>query len=167
MKRAQIYILLFAAVFAHVVFPGIFQIGGARIDLVLVITVFSSVYFGWVSGLEVGLVGGLFKDLFALDVFWTNSFVMGMTGLAAGLLSSKLNRDSRMTQSILVLLANSFLMLIHCGVSSFFLRSVYIQVPSYFWNSVLPSSIFTALVSIPVFGWLSTIYGPGEREDLL
>jgi len=167
-RRLHIYLALAAALAIHLTFLNKLMIFGARPDLILIVVVFFALFRDWRMGLELGLISGLLKDLFAFDLFGVNTLVLGVVGFSAGVMNAKLFRESRMTQFISVFALAAFSMWFHYFVISFRSKGSYlITLSDYLFFSVLPASIYTALVSVPIFAKFIAIYNLTDSEYFL
>ena len=143
------------------------KIGGAKPDLMLACVIFCGLFMGTAAGLESGLVAGFLKDIFALDYFWINTFTLALTGLVVGAASAKFFKESKRTEFIIVLIFTALSMSLHYILVALFSRSLGINYQEFFINSILASSIYTALVSIPLYVALINIYNLKEVDEFL
>ncbi len=167
-NRLTIYTILLVALFMHLTVLNHLKILNSKPDLLLLSVVFFGLFFGKGVGLESGLVAGFLEDLFTFDIFWINTFILGMVGLLAGFLNTKFFKESKATQALLVFTCTAFSMLSHFVIVSFFMKSLKLTFPEYIIGSVTPTAFYTALASIPIFSMLINIYGiKEESEELL
>ena len=167
-KRVHIYSILILALAIHLTILNHINIFGAKPDLVLALVIFFGLFLGGRMGLESGLVAGFLEDILTLDIFWANTFILGITGLLAGALNTKFFKESKITQTLLVFGFTTFSMAIHFLVTSFFLKSPNLNLSDYFVNSIIATSIYTALISVPLYSKFIDLYGLKEKdEDLL
>jgi len=166
-SRIPIYLLILAALTLQLTVLGRVRILGAKPDLMLTLVVFFGVFLGGRRGLEAGLAAGLLLDIFALDYFWLNTFTFGITGLLAGVLGLKVIRESRMTQTLLVFFFTIFFMTFHFIIASNFSRSANLSLAELTRVSILPSAVYTSLVSIPIFSKLTGLFNLREEDDML
>jgi rod shape-determining protein MreD len=167
MKRSHLYILLVAALLAQLTVMHLIKIFGAEPDLMLIIVIFFGFFFGAGAGLEAGVAAGIMKDIFVIDFFGTNAFVYGTSGLLAGLVSGKLNKESRMSQFVLGALFTAFSMSIHYILVSILSKGLALGYTEYLVSSILPVSAYTGLIAIPCFYKLTHLYGLRHLEELL
>lgn len=165
--RFRTYFILVLVIFLQLTVLDHIRIFGVKPDLVIIPVIFFGLFLGRGMGLESGLAAGLMKDLFALDFFGINAFCLALTGFFAGILGSKFSRESKRTQGLLVLFLNAFSMTAHFIVVSVFSKWTNLDFGKYFVNSVIPASIYTALISIPVFFKLTDIYETRGSEEYL
>ena len=165
--RLRIYAVLALALLLHLTVLEHLRICGVRPDLVLASVVFFGFFLGPAAGLETGLVAGAMEDLFALDFFGINIFVLGVTGLFAGALRTKLSRESKRIRALLVFVLTAFAMTLHYLIASAFSGPMHVRYAEYAAASVIPASAYTALVSIPIFLKLADIYGLRRTEEYL
>lgn len=166
-NRITIYITLLFAFFLQVSVLNYLKVFGAGPDLVLGAVIFFGLFLGPAAGLESGIFAGFLKDLFALDFFGINIFIFGVTGLMSGVLNTKFFRDSKLTQLVLVFSFTAFSMLLHFLLVSVFSKFLTLGFWEYCLASVLPASIYTGIVSIPVFARLIAMYGLRRSEEFL
>lgn len=164
-NRIQIYSILIFALLLHLSLLNYIKILGAVPDLLLTSVIFFGLFSGWRTGLESGLIAGLLKDIFTLDVFWINTIIFGVAGFSVGALNTKFFKESKMTQVLLVLVFTVFSMVIHFLSVSFLTKSIRMGLFEYLFTSVVPTSIYTALVSIPIFSKFIDIFGLREEDE--
>lgn len=166
-NRSNIYFILLSALFFQAVLLNHIKIFGARPDLLLTCVVFFALFLGSGAGLESGIVAGLFKDMFALDFFGMNTFILGLTGFAAGILNAKFFKESKLTQLVFVFSFTIFSMILHFMLVRIFSKTIILSLREYLASSIIPTGIYTGIVSIPIFSKFVEIYKLKELEDLL
>lgn len=167
MNRYSLYIILAAAFLIQLLFLDRIKIVGVKPDLLVLLVAFFAIFFGPGTGAEMGFVSGLFKDTYSLDIFGVNIVLLSLTGLIAGMLSPKLFRESKLTQGLLVFASSVLYMIIHYFVSSLILKITYVTLPEYLYGLILPSSFYTATLSIIIFPALINIYRLKENAEYL
>ena len=165
--RIQIYLILIAALFLQGGILNYIKIFGAKPDLLLMLVIFFGLFLGPAAGLESGLVAGLLKDIFALDFLWINVFILGMTGFIVGAINTQFFKESKRADFILVFLFTIFSMVLHYAIVLVLSNSMALEFPEFFMRSVIPTSIYTGLFSVPIYRWLLNIYNLREAEDYL
>ena len=165
--RVQIYLILTAALFLQGGLLNHIKIFGAKPDLFLVLVVFFGLFLGPPAGLESGLAAGLLKDIFSLDFFWINVFILGMTGFIVGAINTQFFRESKRADFILVCLFTIFSMVLHYVIVLILSSSMTLEFSDFLTGSVIPTAIYTGLFSIPIYRWLLDIYNLKEAEDYL
>ncbi len=165
--RTQIYLILLAALALQAGPLGYVRISGARPDILLACVVFFGLFLGPAAGFESGLAAGLLKDIFALDFFWINALILGVTGLFAGGVSAKFFKESKRTELLIVTVFNAFAMSIHFLIVSILPGPLALEFGEFFLSSVIPASIYTGVLSVPVYRWLISFYNLKETEDYL
>lgn len=165
--RIRGYLILYIAALLSVTVLDHLRIFGSRPDLTLICVVFFGLFLGRTAGLEAGLFAGFVTDIFSLDYFGINMITYGMSGLVAGMLSISFIKESKRTQFLLVFACAVFSMSLHFTLASSFSRSAILGFGEYLASSIVPGSIYTALVSIPIFIKFIELYGLREREELL
>jgi len=166
-SRLRIYFILALALLLHITVLDHIKILGVKPDLLLIVVIFFGLFLGREIGLESGLAAGLFKDLFALDFFGINAFAFALTGFLAGLLGTQFSRESRKTQVLLVMFLTAFSMTLHFIIVSIFSKWIYLDFREYLTGSVIPTCIYTAIVSIPVFFRLMKAYKIKGSEEYI
>jgi len=159
--------VLIAAFLAQLLFIDQIKIGPVKPDLLIVLVIFFAIFFGPAVGTEAGFVSGLLKDIYSLDIFGVNIVLLALTGLVTGLLSPKLFRDSKPTQYSLVFASSLVYMTAHYYISSLIMHITYVTLPEYLYGLILPSSLYTSLLSIPVFSVLIGRYRLKETAEYL
>ena len=167
MSRYSLYIILIAAFLIQLLFLDHIKIAGDKPDLLILLVVFFAIFFGPGTGAEAGFVSGLFKDTYSLDVFGVNSVLLSLTGLIVGGLSPKLFRESKLTQVLLVFASSVICMIIHYFASSLILKITYVTLPEYLYGLILPSSLYTAMLSLILFPALISRYRLKESAEYL
>ena len=165
--RLQIYLILALALFIHLMLLDHIKILGIKPDIMIIPVIFFGLFLGGGKGLESGIAAGILKDLFALDFFGINSCVLGITGFLAGALGTKFSSQSKNTQILLVIFLTAFSMALHYVLVSTFSKWINLGFGEYFMSSVVPASIYTTLLSIPIFSWLANRYDMRGSEDYL
>ena len=118
--RLQIYVILTIALLVHLTLLDHIKICGIKPDIMIIPVIFFGLFLGAGKGLESGLAAGILKDLFALDFFGINACIFGITGFLAGVLGTKFSRESKKTQSLLVIILTAFSMTLHYILVSIF-----------------------------------------------
>ncbi len=166
-NRTSLYIVLIAAFLIQLLFLDHIKIMGAKPDLFAILVVFFAIFFGPATGAEAGFVAGLFKDIYSLDIFGVNSVLLSLTGLIVGALSPNIFKESKLTQSLIVFASSMLCMISHYFVSAIILKITYITLPEYLYNLILPSSLYTAALSLLLFPILISRYRLKEIADYL
>lgn len=166
-SRYSLYIILIAAFLIQLLFMDRIKIAGVKPDLFVILAVFFAIFFGPGIGAEAGFVSGLFKDMYSLDIFGVNIVLLSLTGLIAGALSPKLFKESKLTQGLLVFASSILYLIIHYFVSSLILKISYITLPEYLYGLILPSSLYTAMLSFLLFPVLIDRYHLKENAEYL
>ena len=161
------YFMILLAFTLHITVLNYISLLGAKPDLMMICVVFFGLFAGGGAGLEAGIFAGLLKDLFCLDFIGINTFIFGVSGLIVGTLNTKFFKESKMTQLILVVAFTAFSMILHYSFVSVFSRSLGFGFSDYLINSVFPTSLYTGLVSIPIFAKFTDMYAIRELEHLL
>ncbi len=78
---------------------------GARIDLILLLTIFSGLYGGEIKGGLTGFVGGILEDSLSGSLLGTAAFAKTVVGSFSGFLGTKLYRKNILAQLIVSFLS--------------------------------------------------------------
>ena len=167
LNRPLMYASIALLLIIHLVLLGRIEIAGAKPDLLLVLVVFVGLFFGSGAGLEAGIAAGLGKDMFAFDYFGTNAFLMGLVGVVAGAINTKIFRESGFTRILLVFFFCASGMYARALLSRFVFRSESLDIPEYTYFSVFPVSAYSSLAALPVFGYLIHVFGLKELPDIV
>ncbi|MDP3729907.1 MAG: rod shape-determining protein MreD [Candidatus Omnitrophota bacterium] len=151
MKRFPLYVILIFAFLIQLLFLDRVNILGVKPDLLVILAVFFAVFFGPFTGAEAGFISGLLKDIYSLDTFGVNSVLLSLTGFIVGGLSPKFFKESKLTQVLLVFVSSVLYMIAHYLVSSLILKIAYVTLSEYLYGLILPSSFYTAMLSLIVF----------------
>ena len=166
-SRLSFYAILTAVFLIQATVLEYIKVAGAKPDLIFLLVIFFSLFFGAKTGIEAGFVSGLLKDIYSLDVFGINTITLALTGLIAGILSPKFFKESALTQFTLVFAFALLSMLVHFTASLLILKTDYISLSEYLWALMIPSSLYTALASFAIFPILISRYRLKEQEDYL
>ena len=166
-SRFRIYGLLFLAFIIHLTILGRVRIFGAEPDIMLSCVLFFGIFLGPRFGLETGIAAGLLKDIYSFDIFGANTLIFAITGLLAGAVRTKFFKESKITQALLVLIFSIFAMTAHFIVALSVTRRLSVSMAEYIFSSVIPSSIYTSAVSVPIFLNFINLFGLKEDSEYL
>ncbi|MFA6141773.1 MAG: rod shape-determining protein MreD [Candidatus Omnitrophota bacterium] len=166
-KRAHVYLLIFAALILQAGVLNHLEILGSKPDLMTALVIFFGLFLGSGMGLGSGLLAGFLKDIFALDYFWMNTFTLGLTGLVVGAISAKFFKESKRAEFIIALVFTAFFMSLHYFFTLLFSKYLAIGYREYFFSSIIPGSIYTGLLSIPLYALLINSYNLKEVDDFI
>ncbi|MFH0763750.1 MAG: rod shape-determining protein MreD [Candidatus Omnitrophota bacterium] len=166
-KRLQIYLIILAAIILQAGVLNSVKVFGVKPDLALASVVFFAIFFGPGAGLESGLAAGFLQDIFAFDFFFANTLTLGLTGLIAGSASDKFFKESKRAEFLAVVFFAVLSMSLHYIFVSFFSKSLAASYPEFFMSAVVPASLYTGLVSIPLYKIFMNIYNLKEADDYL
>jgi rod shape-determining protein MreD len=158
---------LIAAFFIQLLLLDHIKAAGSKPDLLLLLVVFFAIFFGPAAGAEAGFAAGLLKDAYSLDIFGVNIVLLSLMGFVVGILSPKLFRESKLTQSLLVLVSSVFIMTIHYFISSMIFKNSYTAFWDYLCRLILPSGFYTAVFSAFLFPILVGRYRLKENAEYL
>ena len=167
MSRFRVYLILAAGLVLHLTILDHFRIFGAKPDIMLIPVIFFGLFLGRRVGFESGLVAGLAKDLFAFDFFGINTSIFALTGYLAGVMGANLSRDSKKAQALSTVLFTVTTMTMHFIMVSIFLGRINLNFGEYLAASIIPSSVYTAALSIPIFAKLEQVFDIRSSEDYL
>lgn len=167
MSRFRIYLVLFFMLLLHMTILDKFRILGCRPDLVLATVIFYAIFFGGRMGMETGIVAGFLTDIFALDLFGINVFIFCVVGLSVGAMNTKFFKESRVIQFLLVFFFTLLANLAHILLLNIFIKFASVTFFGYLMRSALPASLYTAMISIPLFMGYLNIFGLKKDEELL
>lgn len=140
---------------------------GAKPDLVLIGVVFFALFLGEGAGLECGLVAGILEDIFALDFFGINTFILSLVGFLMGVMNTKFVKESPAAQFLLIFSSAIFSASCHFVLVSRFSKGLDLGFSEYFLWCVIPGAIYTGLIGIPIISKLIDIYKFKEMEEFL
>lgn len=166
-SRIPFYFLLTAAFILQLTVLGRIKIFNARPDLPLLLVIFFGIFYGWGAGLEAGFVSGLLKDIFSAGPPGINTLTLSIAGIVIGSLSPKFFRESRVTQVSLVLSFSFISMLIHYYAVLLISGSGQMNLPEYIFGLILPSSVYTSVLSALIFPFLVKKFRLEEQEEYL
>ena len=166
-SRLQIYIIILIAISMQIGPLNYLKIFGMKPDVVLISVVFFGLLLGPGAGLEAGIAAGLLKDIFTLDFFWINTFIMALAGLCVGMASDKFFKESKKAVFTVVLFTTILSMSAHYFLVYIFSKNFALNYFSYFLSSVMPACIYTGLVSIPLYIAFVNIYNLKEADDYI
>ena len=158
---------MIAAFLIQLLFLDYAKIAQAKPDLMALLVIFFSIFFGPGIGFEAGFVSGLLKDIYSLDIFGVNTLTLSLTGLFAGIVSPKFFRESKLTQAMLVFIFSALYLIIHCFAALLILKITYVSLPEYLFSLILPSSLYTTVVSFFIFPILINRYRLKKNEEYL
>jgi len=120
------------------------QVGNARPDLLLMITVSVGLIFGRVAGASVGFFGGLVWDLLTAQIFGMHTLAKLITGYVAGSFEHKVFKDNSILPIVSIFLA-TFLHEVILYISAFMLE---IRAPflAMIGQTIAPSAVYNCLV---------------------
>lgn len=160
-------LIIFTAFFLQITAVGYIKIAFAKPDLIILCVIFFGLFSGEKSGLGYGLAAGLLKDLYAFDIFGLNALALGATGFLAPVLYKKFFGESMQVRTIFVFLFSVFSMVLHFAILSFIPGYINITIVEYLASSAVPSSAYTAFLSIPVYSLFIRFYNLKEDDAFI
>ena len=126
-----------------------FEICSIKPDIILIAVIYFALYGGRKFGSEIGITGGLLKDIVSGLPFGLSILSFGGLGFLVGSVGSRLYKESPFTQIILTIGSA-------VSISLFYYVGSYIsrRLPpfsEFFRFIILPSGVYTALVSPAIF----------------
>ncbi len=159
------YFILVITLVIHLTVLDHIRIFGSKPDLMLIPVIFFGLFLGRGIGLEAGFAAGLAKDLFAIDFFGINASIFALIGYLAGVLGAMLSRESKKTQSLLAILFTIMSMILHFILVSVFLNRINVNFGEYLASSIIPTAVYTAILSIPIFAKLQDLFNIRSSEE--
>ena len=166
-NRVSMYSVLITLLLVHVTVLNYISVFGFKPDLILIAVVFLALFFGSKTGLEAGIAAGIGKDILALDYMGMNALVLGLTGLAIGATHAKFFKESRLTRVIVVFFFSAFSMSIHLFLYDVISPSQNIRFIDYATSPLLPVSLYSAVIAIPVFSILEGVFGIEKPQGII
>ena len=159
-NRIGLYVSLAILLFLELTVFNKLKILGVRPELLLVATVFFGFHFGIASGMEVGMVSGILKDMFSVTAFGVSVFSFLIVGFLAGFLKDKLFKEDFVTQFIL---SCTFAYLVS-GIYFLYLdKIVGGDLGVVFWRQAALKGLYTGCVGPVLFFILLSIFGSGKN----
>jgi rod shape-determining protein MreD len=142
--RISIWLVIIFGVIIQTTIISFIQVGNARPDLLLIITVSLALIFGRVAGGSIGFFSGLLWDLLTAQVFGMYTLAKLLTGYIFGTFEKKVFKENPILPIVAFFLA-TFVHEFILYISAFMLG---IHVP--FWEMVvhtmLPNAIYNSVV---------------------
>lgn len=139
-----------------------FSFYGIQPDLILIVVATYAFLEGPVAGAVVGFTGGLLEDLLVMKSGGLNVLVKTVIGYWAGLVERTLFGASIFLPMLAMFLVSTISQLSYVAVS--FLVGEQIEFWAVFTGVILPSSLYTSLLALPLFPWLCRMLSH-EREE--
>jgi rod shape-determining protein MreD len=158
------YLLLALAVLLQLTVLNRLMLWGAKPDLLLICVTFFGLFLGSAAGLESGFVAGAMTDLFVIDYFGMNMVIYSCVGLAAGALKNSFIKESKRTQTLLVFFCAAFSLSLHFVITAIASRGTPLSFYEYLGSAIIPSSLYTSIVSIPVFVKFMEVFNLRQKE---
>jgi rod shape-determining protein MreD len=145
MTRITIWLLLATAVVVQTTLVPLVQVGNARPDILLMVSVSMGLICGRVAGASVGFFGGLLWDLLTAQIFGMNTLAKLITGYTAGIFEKKVFKE----HPILPILALFLATFVHELILYVTAVALDIKVP--FWalvgQTILPRAIYNGMIA--------------------
>lgn len=137
-----------------------FQVGNARPDLLLMVTVSAALISGRTSGVSVGFFSGLLWDLLTAQFFGLYTLAKLITGYTVGSFEKKVFKDNPLLPLVAIFLATIFheIILYICALTlgieaPFFLLIGKNVVPSAIYNCLLMPFVYFGMFSFRKLIW--------------
>lgn len=166
-NRVVMYSVILVLMFIQITLLGYISIAGYSPDLMLAAVIFLAVFFGSKTGFEAGIAAGIGKDLLTFDYMGMNTLVLAITGLVIGSLNSKFFKESKIARFVIVFFFSAFSMSVHLFIYGAITPSRDIRFLDYAASPILPVSLYTALVALPLFSILENLFRVGEMPDII
>lgn len=166
MTRFSIYSLIGLALLLQLTLLNYLKLFGSKPDLILILVVFFGLFLGPSAGIETGLAAGFLEDIFVTDIFGINALALGLAGLIAGLISTKVYREAGATQFFLLILFSVFTMSVHFAAAGLADGNATPGFFEYLVTSIFPAALYTASVGLLIFLKLIGRYRLREYEVL-
>lgn len=137
---AMVATALQSTVFSHLAVKGI------RPELVLIMAVVFGLLGGWKMGITIALIGGAIEGAMLGQVIGVRVLLLLIAGISAGLIASKVDRDSLLTLVVAVLLAT--IVDIFTGFVWMFVTGVEVSVEYAFMEVALPKLVYNIVVAV-------------------
>jgi len=126
-------------------------------DLLLICVVFFSMVFSRNMALEAGLIAGVFRDFTSSEFFGLNILLFGLTAVIINFYNNKIYKEFFLAQMLLMAIAGLFFYIGHLFFRIIFSSAEFNSVGAVFTCVIIPSVLYTAIVSPLVFFVLSKI----------
>lgn len=150
----MIYVIAFLVALAQATAANLITVANIKQDLLLIMVVFVALRKGPLNAAAVGAIAGFLKDVLSTGAF-LNTLVFPVCGILAGLFAERFYKENVFMDPLIVFTASVF-------VSAVYLVwfSHWDYPPSVFVLAIrvgIPTALYTALVSLPVFFILKKI----------
>ena len=131
------------------IFPSGLMLFGAKPILLLGFVVSVALMRGGVDGGVVGLICGLLMDLLSGRIIGVNAFLFMYAGAITGFLCAGFFKEKSVVALVFAAASTMLYGMIY-GFLSFTIwgESGFVAL---FWNIILPETIFTAIMAVPIF----------------
>jgi rod shape-determining protein MreD len=145
MTHITIWLLLAAAVVVQTTLVPFAQVGNARPDLLLAVSVSMGLIFGRVAGASVGFFGGLLWDLLTAQIFGMNTLAKLITGYTAGGFEKQVFKENPIVPILALFLATFVHELI------LYMSAVAFEIKVPFWalvgHTILPHALYNSMIA--------------------
>lgn len=162
-KRSHLYIAILLISILEATLLNNIKLINVQPDLLLILVLFSSLFFDRRTALEAGIAAGLLRDLLSFDIFGLNLILFGLIAFFTNLFADKVYKSFFLAQVFLTLIAGTAFYLSHLtarlmagrmGISTF--------GEGFFWV-VIPAVLYTSLAAPLIFFVLRRIFRRTKR----
>ncbi|MGD0153316.1 MAG: rod shape-determining protein MreD [Thermacetogeniaceae bacterium] len=133
------------------------RIGGVMPDLLLVLVIFTALFYGSLAGGVVGFAVGLAQDLIGGPYLGLGALSIFLAGYLMGYLERRVNKDNLLVAFSLVLvgsfMAGAFYLL---GQGLLDMGSLNMRL---FWRVMAPGALYNACLAVLLFNPLTRLFG--------
>lgn len=141
------------------------RIMGAQPDLILIVVVSYGFIEGPAAGSTAGFVGGLLQDLFSIRIVGLNALSKTIVGYLSGLVEKTIFTKS-VILPVLAIFFTSFLSNTIYAITAFLLGEPTLSWAA-FYSIILPSAIYSGLVSFFVYPLLNRLLTREEKPAVI
>jgi len=149
-KTISFVLVIFVFLILQVVISEKIALGGIKPDFFLILLVFFALRKDLKFALVLGFILGLLRDIFSGGILGISAFGFGLCGLIIGKYARFVYKEGIFSQLIIVFCSGIFVAL------AYYLVSLFTALPvskDLFKVIILPASVYTAVIALPVF-WL-------------
>lgn len=156
MRRLFIVLAFIVVLILQTTILPFLRIGGIMPDLLLVLVIFTALFYGSLAGGVVGFVVGLIQDLLGGHYLGLGALSFFLAGFLMGYLERRVNKDNLLVAFSLVLMgsfmASAFFLL---GQGLLDMAALNIRL---FWRVLIPSALYNACLASLFFQPLTRLF---------
>lgn len=150
-KKIKFIILLLIAIIIQLFVMPYFEIDRVSPDVITIVIVYSSFYFGRLNGTIFGFVGGFIFDLVSGGIIGSGMFAKTLVGFLAGFF-----QNTYLNESEYHFIKYLLIMFFCAGIDSFFFSlfgfaEIKLSLINLFFTTSIFPGIYTTIISIPVY----------------